>query len=165
MYDLPGHMADIVLTHFPASAHAFFLPALPFPLNSRQCFPSRTSSNAIFSKRPSSIPLARGGSVSSVLPCNSVLPVSNGPHPGHGLLVGSDSLATLCGELLANEAYAVSPTDTVSAAQDDTLCFYKMKWNRTFRSPVFLYLSSSGIFRKIRSKNSTASLWAEMTTT
>lgn len=76
MYDLPGHTADIVLTHFP---HAFFLlPALPFPLSIRLCFPSRTSSNAIFSKRPSSIPFARGGSLSSVLPCDFALLLSNG---------------------------------------------------------------------------------------
>lgn len=51
------------------------------------------------------------------------------------------------------------------AAQNGAMCFYKIKENKTFRIPEVLYLSLSGIFRKIRSKNSTASLPAEATTT
>ena len=82
-------------------------------------------SNVIFSKKPSSIPLARCGSSYSVFPCDSALPLSNGHILLNSLLIGRDSLATLCGGLLANEP-PMSP-DAVHAAQDDTMCSYKFK--------------------------------------
>ena len=117
-----------MLTHFPASAHAFFFTCTAFPWETLLGFPSRTSSHSMSPKKPSSVPLARRESLHSVLPHDPALPSSNGPILFVVYLL-VHRLSRLHSVLSFSRAGAVRCpllTECV-AAQNDARCFYKIK--------------------------------------